>query len=65
MNEAGIGAEICARVMESPSFFELDAPAWRVTGADVPMPYARALEACALPRPPDVLAAVSAVLANA
>ncbi|CAH2085159.1 unnamed protein product [Euphydryas editha] len=50
--------------MESPAFFELDAPAWRVTGADVPMPYARSLEARALPRPPDVVAAVVAVLGN-
>ena len=50
--------------MESPSFFELDAPAWRVTGADVPMPYARSLEALALPRAPDVVAAAAAVLGN-
>ena len=60
----GIGAEICARVMESPSFFELDAPAWRVTGADVPMPYARTLEAAALPQGQDIQAAVTAVLGN-
>ncbi|XP_045449040.1 pyruvate dehydrogenase E1 component subunit beta, mitochondrial isoform X1 [Melitaea cinxia] len=60
--QSGIGAEICARVMESPAFFELDAPAWRVTGADVPMPYARSLEARALPRAADVLAAARAVL---
>ncbi|CAH0399265.1 unnamed protein product [Chilo suppressalis] len=58
----GIGAEICARLMESSTFFELDAPVWRVTGADVPMPYATTLEALALPRPPDVLAAVTGVL---
>ncbi|CAG4966942.1 unnamed protein product [Parnassius apollo] len=62
--QSGIGAEICARVMESPAFFELDAPAWRVTGADVPMPYARNLEALALPRPVDVVAAVRTVLGN-
>ncbi|XP_045487909.1 pyruvate dehydrogenase E1 component subunit beta, mitochondrial [Pieris rapae] len=62
--QSGIGAEICARIMESPAFFELDAPVWRVTGADVPMPYARSLETLALPRPPDVVAAASAVLAN-
>ncbi|KAM3959959.1 pyruvate dehydrogenase E1 beta subunit [Aphomia sociella] len=60
----GIGSEICARVMESPSFFELDAPAWRVTGADVPMPYATSLEARALPRAGDVVAAAAAVLGN-
>lgn len=62
--QSGIGAEICARVMESPSFFELDAPVWRVTGADVPMPYARSLEVHALPRHTDVIAAVNAVLGN-
>lgn len=62
--QSGIGAEICARVMESPVFFELDAPVWRVTGADVPMPYARTLETYALPRPNDVVAAVEAVLTN-
>lgn len=60
--QCGIGAEICSRVMESPSFFELDAPAWRVTGADVPMPYARSLEANALPNADDVRAAVAGVL---
>jgi pyruvate dehydrogenase E1 component beta subunit len=62
--QCGVGAEICARVMESPSFFELDAPAWRVTGADVPMPYAPSLEAAALPRPNDVVTAVNAVLGS-
>lgn len=62
--QSGVGSEICARVMESPTFFELDAPAWRVTGADVPMPYAAALEARALPQAPDVVAAVNAVLSN-
>ncbi|XP_026333488.1 pyruvate dehydrogenase E1 component subunit beta, mitochondrial-like [Hyposmocoma kahamanoa] len=62
--QSGIGAEICARVMESAAFFELDAPAWRVTGADVPMPYARGLEARALPARADVAAAARAVLGN-
>nr|P86222.1 RecName: Full=Pyruvate dehydrogenase E1 component subunit beta, mitochondrial; Short=PDHE1-B [Mesocricetus auratus] len=37
----GVGAEICARIMEGPAFNFLDAPAVRVTGADVPMPYAK------------------------
>ncbi|KAJ2939025.1 hypothetical protein O0L34_g19003 [Tuta absoluta] len=62
--QSGIGAEICARVMESSVFFELDAPVWRVTGADVPMPYTRSLEVLAIPRPNDVVTAVSSVLAN-
>ncbi|XP_026759606.1 pyruvate dehydrogenase E1 component subunit beta, mitochondrial [Galleria mellonella] len=60
----GVGAEICARVMESASFFELDAPAWRVTGADVPMPYALRLEGLALPQHGDVVRAAAAVLGN-
>ena len=36
----GIGAEIAAMIMESDAFDYLDAPMERVTGADVPMPYA-------------------------
>lgn len=59
---SGVGAEIVARIMESPSFFQLDAPIWRVTGADVPMPYTKSLEALALPHPGDVVAAVQKVL---
>lgn len=58
----GIGAEICAQVMESSVFFELDAPMIRITGADVPMPYAKELEAAAIPRPPDVVAVVKKIL---
>lgn len=61
---AGVGAELCARVMESASFFELDAPAWRCTGADVPMPYARDIELRALPKAHDLVHAVQAVLGN-
>merc|ERR1711976_910112 len=40
----GVGAEICARIIESAAFNYLDAPIVRVTGADVPMPYAKTLE---------------------
>ncbi|XP_026673787.1 pyruvate dehydrogenase E1 component subunit beta, mitochondrial isoform X6 [Ceratina calcarata] len=39
-----VGAEIVARVMENPVFFQLDAPAIRCTGVDVPMPYAESIE---------------------
>lgn len=35
--------------MESEAFDHLDAPLLRVTGVDVPMPYAQLLEAAALP----------------
>ena len=45
---AGIGAELAAMVMEH-AFDMLDAPAARVSGADVPMPYAANLEAASLP----------------
>ncbi|CAJ0928912.1 unnamed protein product, partial [Mesorhabditis belari] len=46
---AGIGAEIIAQVIESEAFDYLDAPPYRVTGVDVPMPYTQTLEAAALP----------------
>ncbi|XP_005097885.1 pyruvate dehydrogenase E1 component subunit beta, mitochondrial [Aplysia californica] len=56
--QCGIGAEIAARVMESAAFNYLDAPILRVTGADVPMPYAASLEQLALPQVVNVLNAV-------
>ncbi|NGP17611.1 pyruvate dehydrogenase complex E1 component subunit beta [Devosia aurantiaca] len=56
----GIGADISARVMEQ-AFDYLDAPVLRVTGKDVPMPYAANLEKLALPNVDEVIAAVNAV----
>ena len=53
---AGIGAEIAIQVMEQ-AFDWLDAPITRVTGKDVPMPYAANLEALALPQIDDIVAA--------
>ena len=53
---AGIGAEIAMQVMEK-AFDWLDAPITRVTGKDVPMPYAAVLEALALPQIDDIVAA--------
>ncbi len=53
----GIAAEISAEITER-AFDYLDAPVKRVSGADVPMPYAKNLEQFALPSPPDVIAAV-------
>lgn len=58
----GIGAEICGRIMESETFFHLDAPIIRITGVDVPMPYAKSLEATCIPTPPDVVEAVQRML---
>lgn len=53
---AGIGSEIAAIAMEE-LFDELDAPVVRVTGKDVPMPYAANLEKLALPTVDDVVVA--------
>jgi len=55
----GIGAEISARMMEV-AFDYLDAPVSRVSGEDVPMPYAANLEALALPNPDKIAAAAKA-----
>ncbi len=59
--QSGIGAEICARIVEQ-AFDDLDAPVLRVSGKDIPMPYAANLEKLALPKPADVIAAVKSVL---
>ncbi|MEC9345200.1 MAG: pyruvate dehydrogenase complex E1 component subunit beta [Pseudomonadota bacterium] len=56
----GIGAELSARIMEA-AFDWLDAPVKRVSGTDVPMPYAANLEKLALPQADDVVAAARAV----
>ncbi|KAG5650086.1 pyruvate dehydrogenase E1, beta subunit [Sphagnurus paluster] len=45
----GVGSEICAQIVESEAFDYLDAPVERVTGADVPTPYATRLENLAFP----------------
>ena len=55
-----IGAEIAAQVVEK-AFDDLDAPPMRITGKDVPMPYAANLERLALPGVDDVIAAAKAV----
>ena len=57
---AGIGAEIAIQVMEQ-AFDWLDAPIARVTGKDVPMPYAENLEKLALPQVEDIVATAQAV----
>src|SRR5215470_2396313 len=58
--QSGIGAEIAARVMEH-AFDWLDAPVTRVSGKDVPMPYAANLEKLALPSVADVVEAAKSV----
>lgn len=58
----GIGAEICAAVFESDAFEYLDAPVQRVSGADVPTPYAENLEARAFPTIDDIIHAARAAM---
>jgi pyruvate dehydrogenase E1 component beta subunit len=58
--QSGVGAEIAAQIMDK-AFDYLDAPVKRVTGRDVPMPYAANLEKLALPTVADVIAAARAV----
>jgi len=55
-----IGSEICA-VVTSEAFDYLDAPPTKVTGKDVPMPYAANLEKLALPHVDDIVAAAKSV----
>ena len=55
-----IGTEICAGVA-TEAFDYLDAPPIKITGADVPMPYAANLEKLALPSVDKVIAAVKSV----
>jgi pyruvate dehydrogenase E1 component beta subunit len=57
---AGIGAEVAMQIMET-AFDHLDAPPVRVTGVDVPMPYAANLEKLALPRLEQVVEAARSV----
>jgi pyruvate dehydrogenase E1 component beta subunit len=56
-----IGSEIAAIVVDQ-AFDWLDAPPVRITGKDVPMPYAARLEKLALPSVEDIVAAAKAVL---
>ena len=53
---AGIGSELAVQMMEQ-AFDHLDAPVMRVTGKDVPMPYAANLEKLALPQANDIVVA--------
>ncbi|HYO77770.1 MAG TPA: transketolase C-terminal domain-containing protein, partial [Thermoanaerobaculia bacterium] len=52
---------IAASITEN-MFDELDAPVARVTGEDVPMPYARNLELLATPHEPEILAGIKQVM---
>lgn len=59
--QCGVGSEIAACVNED-AFDYLDAPVERVTGVDIPMPYAANLEAMALPKPADIVSVAKRTL---
>jgi len=59
--QSGVGAEIAARIMEQ-AFDYIDAPVARVSGKDVPMPYAANLEKLALPSVAEVVDAAKSVM---
>ena len=59
--QCGIGAEIQSRIYEN-AFDYLDAPVVRVSGADVPMPYASHLEQLCIPDEEKVIAAVKSIV---
>jgi pyruvate dehydrogenase E1 component beta subunit len=56
----GVAAEISTEIMER-AFDYLDAPVKRLSGADVPMPYAKNLEVLAIPTVDQLVAAVKEV----
>jgi pyruvate dehydrogenase E1 component beta subunit len=58
--QSGLGAEVAASVTEQ-AFDWLDAPILRVSGKDVPMPYAANLEKLALPSVAEVVEAVKTI----
>jgi len=60
----GVGAEISASLSEGPAFHYLDAPVIRICGVDTPMPYAKACEDAATPKPQNIVDAVKRVLGN-
>mmetsp|Transcript_5482 Transcript_5482/g.12137 ORF Transcript_5482/g.12137 Transcript_5482/m.12137 type:complete len:368 (-) Transcript_5482:1146-2249(-) len=55
--QSGVMSEVATIIMED-AFDDLDAPVVRVTGAEVPMPYAANLEALSLPQIEDIIKAV-------
>jgi pyruvate dehydrogenase E1 component beta subunit len=57
---AGIGSELASVVMEQ-AFDYIDAPVLRVTGKDVPLPYAANLEKLAVPQVQDIIESCKAV----
>jgi len=57
----GIGAELTSIICEN-AFDYLDAPVYRITGADIPMPYSVNIELMAKPQIQDLVKAAKKVL---
>ena len=57
----GIAAEVATNIYEIV-FDKLDGPVARVSGTDVPLPYARQLEQACIPHAPDVVEAVHGIM---
>jgi len=53
--QSGVGSELLSTIIESEAFDYLDAPPIRITGADVPMPYAQNLEDSAQVQPKNII----------
>jgi pyruvate dehydrogenase E1 component beta subunit len=58
---AGIGSEVITQVCEN-AFYSLDAEPVRITGRDIPLPYAANLEKAALPQVDDIVVAARKML---
>ncbi|CAF3334586.1 unnamed protein product [Rotaria socialis] len=61
-SQCSIGSEVIARICESDAFDYLDAPPIRVTGADVPLAYAKTLEQNSMPQVANVVKSIKKVL---
>lgn len=59
--QCGVGSEICALMMESSAFKYLDAPVVRLTGVDIPTPYAFNLEPMAFPTVEKIVNAIKQI----
>ena len=60
----GVGSEIITMITESAAFDYLDCPPERVSGADIPMPYALNLEIAAKPQTENIISACKRVTAR-
>ena len=58
-----LAAEISARIMEQ-AFYDLDLPVERLCSAEVPIPYARHMEAAALPRVDSIVATIRRMMSH-